>query len=287
MLELAGEFDAYLCGDDVISKEVIDKSLPRLKVIAKYGIGVDKIDVEYATSKGIPVAFTPGVNHTTVAEHILMLLLALQKKLIDHVQWTREGLWKRQTGHEVAGKLMGIVGLGRIGRETATRAKAFGMEVIAFDKYWPEDFAKEQGITRADSVEQVLQSGDVISLNTNLNPETEGMICTESISKMKKGAILINCARGELVKTQDVVEALKSGALGGYGADVLDEEPAAADHPLLHTPNTIITPHIGSRTYESVVRQAGMATENLMLLLKGQKPLAQVNDCPPPQALIK
>ena len=277
MLALAGEFDAFLCGDDQITQAVIDKSLPRLKYIAKYGIGVDKIDVAYATEKGIPVAFTPGVNHTTVAEHCFMLMLALSKQMIEHVQWTKEGLWKRKTGNEIAGKTIGIIGLGRIGREVAIRAKAFGMDVVGFDIYWPDDFAKQYDVKRVDSVAELLPQCDIISLHTNLTPETDGMINTKSIATMKPSALLINCGRGELVVTADIVKALHEGKLGGYGADVLDVEPAKADHPLLSAPRCIITPHIGSRTHESVIRQATMATQNLLLLLEGKAPLAQVN----------
>lgn len=286
MLELAGEFDAFLCGDDEITKAVIDKSLPRLKIIAKYGIGVDKIDVAYATSKKIPVSFCPGVNHTTVAEHVFMLLLALNKNLMAQANATAAGGWKRMTGHEIMGKTIGIVGLGRIGKEVAVRAKAFGMSIIGYDLYWPEDFAKEYGITRMDGVTQLLRESDIVSLHTNLTAETRDMICAASIRNMKDGATLINCGRGELTNSADIAAALESGKLAGYGADVLDQEPPPANHPLLGAKNCIITPHVGSRTYESVQRQAGMATENLVLLLKGQKPLAQVNDVPPPAALL-
>jgi D-3-phosphoglycerate dehydrogenase len=119
MLELAGDFDAFLCGDDEITQAVIDASLPKLKIIAKYGIGVDKIDVSYATEKRIPVSFCPGVNHTTVAEHVFMLLLALNKNLMEQANTTASGGWKRMTGHEIMGKTIGIIGLGRIGREVA------------------------------------------------------------------------------------------------------------------------------------------------------------------------
>ncbi|MGC6455215.1 MAG: phosphoglycerate dehydrogenase [Coraliomargaritaceae bacterium] len=286
MLELAGDFDAFLCGDDEISQAVIDKSLPRLKIIAKYGIGVDKIDVDYATSKNIPVAFTPGVNHTTVAEHCFMLMLSLSKQLIDHVQWTKEGLWKRQTGHEIAGKTIGIIGMGRIGREVASRALAFGMNVIGYDIYWPEEFAAAHNIPRAEELTPLLEQSDFISLHTNLTAETDGLICKSSIEAMKDSAVLINCGRGELVVMKDIVEALHNGDIGGYGTDVLDKEPAPAEHPLLHAPNCIVTPHIGSRTHESVIRQATKATENLLMLLRGQAPHAQVNDCPAPKAII-
>ncbi len=286
MLELAGDFDAFLCGDDEITQAVIDKSLPKLKVIAKYGIGVDKIDVAYATTKSIPVSFCPGVNHTTVAEHVFMLLLALNKNLMEQANTTAAGGWKRMTGHEIMGKTIGIIGLGRIGREVAIRANAFGMKCIGYDLYWPEDFAAEQKIERADGVTQLLRNSDIVSLHTNLTEETRDMICEETIKDMKDGATLINCGRGELTHTGDIAAALESGKLGGYGADVLDQEPPPADHPLLGAKNCIITPHVGSRTFESVQRQAGMATQNLVNLLKGEKALAQVNDVPPPSALI-
>ena len=287
MLELAGDFDAFLCGDDEISQAVIDKSLPKLKIIAKYGIGVDKIDVAYATEKSIPVSFCPGVNHTTVAEHVFMLLLALTNNLMEQANATASGGWKRMTGHEIMGKTIGIIGLGRIGREVAIRANAFGMKCIGYDLYWPEDFAKEHSVERMDGITQLLRASDIVSLHTNLTEETRDMICTTSINNMKDGATLINCGRGELTNTADIAAALESGKLGGYGADVLDQEPPPADHPLLGAKNCIITPHVGSRTFESVQRQAGMATQNLVNLLKGEKALAQVNDVQPPAALMK
>jgi D-3-phosphoglycerate dehydrogenase len=247
---------------------------------------VDKIDVAYATEKKIPVSFCPGVNHTTVAEHVFMLLLALTKNLMEQANTTAAGGWKRMTGHEIMGKTIGIIGLGRIGREVAIRANAFGMQCIGYDLYWPDDFAKEHNIHRADGVTQLLRASDIVSLHTNLTEETRDMICAATIKNMKDGAILINCGRGELTHTADIAAALESGKLGGYGADVLDQEPPPANHPLLGAKNCIITPHVGSRTYESVQRQAGMATQNLVNLLKGEKALAQVNDVPPPAALL-
>ena len=286
MLELAGDFEAFLCGDDEITQAVIDQSLPKLKVIAKYGIGVDKIDVAYATKKNIPVSFCPGVNHTTVSEHVFMLLLSLNKNLMEQANITASGGWKRMTGHEIMGKTIGIIGLGRIGREVAIRANAFGMDCIGYDLYWPEDFADELNIQRADDIVQLLSSSDIISLHTNLTEETRDMICEDTIKYMKDGATLINCGRGELTNSRDIAAALESGKLGGYGADVLDQEPPAEDHPLLGAKNCIITPHVGSRTFESVQRQAFMATQNLVNLLKGEKALAQVNDVEPPAAII-
>jgi D-3-phosphoglycerate dehydrogenase / 2-oxoglutarate reductase len=233
--------------------------------------------VKSCTEFGIPLLFTPGVNHMTVAEHTFLLLLALEKNLLYHTDSTRNGGWKRKTGHELLEKTIGIVGLGRVGREVAIRAKAFGMNTIGFDIYWDEKFAKEQGVKRAASLNEIFATSDYISLHTNLTPETRGMINAKTIAKMKKGVLLLNCARGEIVNTNDLVDALKSGQVGGYGTDVLDKEPPPADHPLLKLPNVIVTPHIGSRTYESVVRQATCAVKNLILAMNGEKPIAQVN----------
>jgi len=267
-LELVGDIDAFICGDDAITRKVLEKARPRLKIISKYGIGVDKIDVKSATEFGLPVLFTPGVNHTTVAEHTFLLLLALEKNLIAAVDATRKGEWKRKTGHELLDKTIGIIGLGRIGKEVAIRARAFGMQAVGFDVYWDEAFARQQGVRRAATLDELFAAADYISLHTNLTPETRDMINAGSI---------LNCARGEIVHTADMVAALQSGQVAGYGADVLDQEPPPADHPLLKLPNCIVTPHVGSRTYESVVRQATTAVKNLILAMNGDKPIAQVN----------
>jgi D-3-phosphoglycerate dehydrogenase len=286
MLELVGDFDAILCGDDLISRAVLEKARPRLTLLSKYGIGVDKIDVAAATEMGIPLSFCPGVNHTTVAEHTFALLLGLNRHLIEEANCTRAGDWKRLTGHEIMGKTIGIVGLGRIGKEVAIRAKAFGMNVICFGTYWDETFADAHGVTRVSSVADIFAQADIISLHTNLTEKTREMVRAETIATMKDGVILLNCSRGGIVNSKDLAAALNSGKVGGYGADVLDEEPPRPDHPLLAAKNCIVTPHIGSRTYESVQRQAMMAAQNLLNMLRGKKPLAQVNDVPIPAALL-
>lgn len=281
MLALAGEFDAFLCGDDAITQAVIEKSAPRLKVISKYGIGLDKIDVAYATGQKLPVLNTPGVNHTTVAEHTFGLLLSLTKKIQENAVEVKEGKWvagwKKPIGHEILGTTMGIIGLGRIGKEVATRARAFGMSVIAYDPYFDEAFAAEHGVTRCESMDDVLLGANVVSLHCFLDKNTHGMINAEKIAEMKDGVIVLNCARGELVDTNDIAASLAGGKVGGYGADVLDEEPPAANHPLFTAPNCIITSHIASRTYESVERQALRATHNLINYLKGDPDFIQAN----------
>jgi D-3-phosphoglycerate dehydrogenase len=175
-LAAVGDVDGYICGDDMITRKVFEKALPKLKVLSKYGIGVDKIDVKACTEFGIPLLFTPGVNHTTVAEHTFLLLLSLEKNLLFHTDSTRSGGWKRKTGHELLEKTIGIIGLGRIGKEVAIRARAFGMNAIGYDVYWDEKFAAANNVKRAASLDEVYAASDYISLHTNLTPETRDMI---------------------------------------------------------------------------------------------------------------
>ena len=285
-LALVGEIDGFICGDDVISRDVLEKARPRLKVLSKYGIGVDKIDVPACTELGIPLLFTPGVNHTTVAEHVFLLLLALEKSLLFHTDSVRSGGWQRQTGREVFGKTIGIVGMGRIGKEVAIRARAFGMKPIGYDVYWDEAFATEHGIPRAASIDEIFAASEYLSLHTNLTPETRDLVRAETIAKMKPGVIVLNCARGEIVNTADMAAALRSGGIRGYGTDVLDEEPPRPDHPLTKLPNCLVTPHVGSRTYESVQRQAMAAVTNLIRAMRGEPPLAQVNPTVPVKKVV-
>jgi D-3-phosphoglycerate dehydrogenase / 2-oxoglutarate reductase len=279
MLDLIakGGFDGLLNGDDQITAKVIDAALPRLKVIAKYGIGLDSIDVAHATKKRIPVLYTPGVNHTTVAEHAFGLMISVAKQFPFHFKTVKSGQWKRQTGTELFGKTLGILGLGRIGKEVIKRGVAFGMTPIGYDVYWDEHFAKEYDVARRSSAEEVLREADVISLHMNLTPETRGLINRRTLATMKDGAILINTARGGLVVEADVAEACKSGKLKGYGTDVLEHEPLKPPHVFLDLDNIVVTPHIASRTHESVQRQGVRAALNLVNYLKGEKDYIQAN----------
>ena len=269
MLELAGGFDGFLCGDDGITRAVLEKSLPRLKVLSKYGIGLDKIDRAACAEFGLPVLFTPGVNHTTVAEHTFCLLLAVVRNLVDSVNATRAGEWKRMTGHELWRKKVGVIGLGRIGQEFIRRARGFDMEVHGFGNFWPEEFCAAHDVTRHRNVDSLFASVDIVSLHTKLGDDTRHLVNRERLALLPDGAIVVNTSRGELVDNAAVLAALDSGKLSAYAADVLDEEPPPADHPLLHHPKALVTPHIGSRTYESVPRQAMKATRNLIAFLTG------------------
>ena len=274
-------FDGLLNGDDKITAKVIDAALAAttpLRVIAKYGIGLDSIDVKYATTKRLPVLFTPGVNETTVAEQTIGLMIALAKHFYPHVRATKNGEWKRQTGCELFGKTLGVIGLGRIGRETVKRARAFDMTCIGFGNFWDDEFARQVGLQRRATIDDVLREADVVSLHTHVSTQTRGMINKETIALMKPKALLVNTARGALVNEQDVAEACKSGRLWGYATDVLETEPMKSPHPVQDVDNIIVTPHVGSRTNESVQRQGMRAALNVVNFLKGNKDYVQANE---------
>jgi len=280
LVEKHGGFDGFLNGDDLITAKVIDAALAAktpLKVIAKYGIGLDSIDVKHATSKKIPVLFTPGVNHTTVAEHAFGLMIALSKHFWPHLRSVKKGEWKRITGTELFGKTIAILGMGRIGKEVAKRARAFDMNVKGYDLYWDEGFAKACTVDRCTTAEDAIRNADVVTLHMNLDDNNRGFINKTRIATMKNTAIVINTARGGLVVEQDIADACKAGKLGGYGADVLEHEPMKPPHPFMEIDNIIITPHVGSRTFESVERQAMRATLNIVNYLNGEKDFIQAN----------
>lgn len=280
LIELIGKhggFDAFLCGDDHITAKVMDAALPRLRVISKYGIGLDSIDVAAATVRKLPVLFTPGVNETTVAEHTIMLMIAVAKNLWVHASAVKAGQWKRQTGKELFAKRLGLVGSGRIAREVAKRAVAMGMSITSFGHYWPLEILQEFNIQLYPSVEALLPVCDVVSLHTNLTPETQGMMNRNRIGLMKDGAILVNTGRGGLIVERDVADACKSGKLFGYGADTLAHEPMDVPHIFQTIDNILLTPHVGSRTFESVERQGLRAARNTVNFLKGNADYIQAN----------
>ena len=280
LIEQHGGFDGLLNGDDEITAAVIDAALAAptpLRVIAKYGIGLDSIDVDHATAKKLPVLFTPGVNHTPVAEHAIGLMVPACKHFNFHLAATRDGQWHRRTGTELHGKTLAVLGMGRIGKEVTTRARAFGMHVIGYDLYWDADFAELHSVKRCDRCEQALEAADVVSLHLPATDDTRGLIDAKTIATMKHTAIVVNTARGTLVNEADVAEACKNGQLAAYATDVLAAEPMVQDHPFRGIDNVIVTPHVGSRTLESVQRQAMRATDNLVNFLTGNDDFIQAN----------
>ena len=223
---------------------------PKLRAVGRAGVGVDNIDLQEATRRGVLVMSTPGGNAISVAEHTFALLLALARQVPKLDAALREGRWeKSSSGTEVRGKTLGLIGLGRIGSEVASRAEAFDMRVIAYDPYISESAAKELQVELVP-LDKLYAESDFISLHTALSPATTNMISAASIAKMKKGARIVNAARGELINEADLAEALKSGRLGGAALDVFVEEPPK-NSPLIGLPNVIGTPHIAGSTQEA------------------------------------
>jgi len=218
--------DALIVRSAVYVDSALLEHARKLRVIGRAGVGVDNIDLEAATRKGIAVMNTPGANAVAVAEHTVGLMLALARHLCRADQSTHAGKWEKKTlqGTELRGKTLGIVGLGRIGMEVAKRAGVFGMKVIAHDPFISTSVTRELGI-RLTELDEVYRESDYLTLHVGLTPQTAHMINAESLPKLKRGARLINCARGELVDTAALAEALKSGHLGGAGLDVFEVEP--------------------------------------------------------------
>ena len=270
LLPIIAKYDGVICGDDFYTQKVLETGKKgKLKVISKYGIGLDKIDLEAAEELGIKVTNCPGVNHITVAEHTFALMLAFYKNIPDEVNYARNGEWIRLTGHEMYGKKIGVAGLGRIGKEILIRAKAFGMDIFAFDQIVDKRFVQKNKVSVCKTLEELISKVDILSLNMNANEDNYHIVNKDLLmNHANKNLLIINTARGELVNEAAIIDSLKNGIVSGYVTDVLEHEPMKPNHPFRNTKNVLITPHIGSRTFESVERQGIMAVENLVSILK-------------------
>lgn len=233
-----------------VDAAMMDKA-PKLRVIGRAGVGVDNVDLDAATKRGIVVMNTPGGNAVAVAEHTFGLMLSMARFLTRADATMKAGKWEKKTlqGTELKGKTLGIVGLGRVGVEVSRRAQSFGMKVIAHDPYVAPSLAHQLNVTMVP-MDEIYVHSDYITLHVGLTPQTQGMINADSIGKMKKGVRLVNCARGELLNEAAVIEALQSGQLGGAALDVYSHEPLK-DSPLMSQPNVILTPHIAGSTHEA------------------------------------
>jgi len=257
-----------------IDKRVLDEA-QRLKVVARAGVGVDNIDLDWASRKGVVVINAPTGNTLAATEHTFALLLSLCRKLPHAFNDLSRGSWNRKAfmGMQLHGKTLLIIGLGRIGSQVAKRAKAFGMEVLAYDPYISARKVEELGVARALELEGALALADVVTLHTPLTSETKGMIDERTLKAFKKGAILINCARGGLVEEQACADAIREGRLAGAAFDVFSQEPPRADHPLLAEDirdKVVITPHIGANTHEAQSAVSLIIAKNLLAALKGE-----------------
>lgn len=270
--------DGLLCMlTEKISADLIAQA-PNLKVIVNYAVGYDNIDIAAATERGIPVGNTPGVLTEATADQAFTLLLAAARRLQEAIDYVKNGEWKTWNpiqilGRELNGSTLGIIGLGRIGCAMARRAKGFGMKIVY---HGGGSCAEEVGAEKVD-LETLLRESDFISLHTPLTDKTRGLFGAEQFAMMKPTSILVNTARGGVVQTDALIEALKTGEIGFAALDVTDPEPLPADHPLLDLPNCIVAPHLGSATHTTRTRMGEMAAEDLLRGLQGERLLRCVN----------
>ncbi|MGH7860476.1 MAG: phosphoglycerate dehydrogenase [Candidatus Binatia bacterium] len=260
-----------------VTAEIIEAGA-RLKVIGRAGIGVDNIDVEAATKRGIVVMNTPGGNNVTTAEHTVTLLLALARNIPQASASLRAGKWERGkfTGVEVSNKTLGIVGIGNIGSVVAERAQGLKMKVIACDPYISAEAAARLGIELV-TLEDLFTRADFVSVHTPLTPETRGLIGAEELARMKRGVRLVNCARGGIIDEQALADAVRSGHVAGAALDVFTEEPPPKDHPLFGLDAVIATPHLGASTDEAQINVAIAIAEQVADFLRGGEVRAAVN----------
>lgn len=266
--DLLRDCDGYIAGVDKIDAEALS-DCPKLKIISRYGVGVDGVDLEAASARGITVTNTPGANSEAVGELAFAMILALARKIPYLDIKTREGEWVRSTGMELSGKTIAILGLGAIGKVVARCAAGFNMNVIAYDPYINLAYCAEHGIASV-SLDEAFAQADVISLHLPLLPDTVHMINADAFEKMREGVIVINASRGGIIDEADAYEALKSGKLGGLGLDAFEEEPPK-DSSLFEFSNVIATPHTGAHTREATDNMAKMAIDNLIAVLSGEE----------------
>lgn len=266
---------------DKIDGNLLDKA-PRLKVVSNFAVGYNNIDVPACTERGVCVGNTPGVLTDATADMAFCLLISAARRVVDGHQYSQSGKWKTweplgHLGQDLAGKTVGIVGMGRIGYAMAKRCHGgWDMRVLYHDVYRNEKAEKDFGAKQVD-LDTLFKESDFISLHTDLNENTQGMIGAAQLAKMKKSAVLINTARGPLVDQKALGQALKAGTIFAAGLDVTDPEPPLADDPFLKSPNLVVAPHIASATFSTRNSMAEICAKNLIAGVTGQPLPAWVN----------
>ncbi|MEJ2776985.1 D-glycerate dehydrogenase [Sulfolobaceae archaeon RB850M] len=277
IIENIKEADGLLCTlTNKIDKDIIEAG-KRLKVISTYSVGFDHIDVKYAKSKGVKVGYTPEVLTETTADLIFALMLAVARRIVEGDRLIREGKWNIPwqpdflLGYDVYGKTLGIIGMGRIGKAVLRRARGFNMRVIYNSRTKKEDVDAE-----FVTLDYLLSDSDFVVITVDLNESTYHLIDEEKLKKMKRTAFLINASRGKVVDGKALIKALKEGWIAGAALDVFEEEPLPKGSPLLNFNNVVLTPHIGSATFETRYKMAEIAIENLIRGLEGRPLLYEV-----------
>jgi phosphoglycerate dehydrogenase-like enzyme len=284
LIELLPGCIGALAGMDAYTERVF-ATVPSLRIVARIGVGYDRVDVDAATRHGVWVTITPGANHRTVADATFCAILALARRFVEQVNDTRAGNWNRLLGVDVCGKTLGIIGTGRIGREVAKRARGFDMRILVYDIAPDERWAAEAGATYV-SLPTLMAEADFITLHAPNTPQTRGIICAETLRYCKPTAFLINTARGELIDDQALLDALNAGRLAGAALDVFLEEPPDAlplAQQLIRHPKVLPTPHTAGLTVESVDRMIDQALRNILAVVRGERPPDAVNTPPHPR----
>jgi D-3-phosphoglycerate dehydrogenase len=260
-----------------VTRELVNAGT-RLRIIGRAGVGLDNVDVDACTERGILVINAPTANIMSATEHTMAMLLSLCRNIPEAHASVRRGEWNRSKfmGIELNGKTLGIIGLGRIGTRVTVRARAFGMRVIAYDPYISPTVGEKVN-AEMTSLEQLLAQADIITVHTPLSEETRGMIGVAELQQMKNGVILVNCARGGIYQEQALADALESGKVAGAAIDVYEEEPPGLDHPLVKARNVINSPHIGANTIEAQDRVAVQTSEMVIDALRGSIFVSAVN----------
>lgn len=259
--------DALLAGIERLNARVLAAS--QLQIVARFGVGYDAIDVAAASELGVAVTITPGTNQVSVAEHALALILGVMRGLPGRDQTVRDGSWRRPALSRLAGKTLGLLGLGRIGKEVVPRAQAFGVKILAHDPAPDRQFAHERNVTLVPFAE-LIERSDILSLHLPATSETERIIGREALAAMKPGSILINTARGSLIDEEALADALASGHLWGAGLDAFAIEPPSPNNRLLQLPNVLLTPHTAGLDHQSVREMGRLAAECIVQRLSGQ-----------------
>ena len=273
MMELLESADAVIAGSDPLSRRVLERC-PRLKVISRPGVGYDAIDVKAARELGVRVATTPGTNERAVADHAFALILGLARAIVRHDRKTREGNWIRPVSADVGRKVLGIIGLGAIGRQVALRGRGFDMQVLAYEIFPNLEFVKEHGV-ELTTLEDLLRRADFVTLHTPSTPDTYHVMNEQRLRMMKSTAYLVNTARGPLIDERALLKALREGWIAGSGLDVFEKEPPG-DSPFFDLDNVIVSPHIAGITDDACRAMAEMALQSVVLVLDGKDPVFEV-----------
>lgn len=278
ILEVARQADGLLVTYAKITGDII-RQLERCRVIGRFGIGVDNVDIEAATQAGIVVTYVPDYCLDEVSDHALALLLALARKVTYANQLVQAGRWEMRAVvplHRLRGRTLGLVGFGKIPQLLTPKAQAFGLKVITFDPYISDELVQSLGVERVD-FDQLLQRSDYVSIHAPLTPETRHLLNAAAFAQMKPEALLVNTARGPLVDVDALAAALDAGQLAGAALDVMPVEPPPADSPLLGRDNVILTPHIAFYSEESLLDLQTKAAEDVARVLSGESPRYPVN----------